>query len=169
MIASALTAKRWTILLCLLHFVSLSYTQTIASHDFESGLDGWTDGGNDAGIESSTGYECGGSWAIYSKDDDTSNNYMTSPTYDLTSYTDIEISFCHKSTSIDNGEGFNLEFFDGTSWVTVKSYTKPDDFNNNGTGSSNSFMETLNSGIYTFAVNSRFRFTGTANGNGEKN
>jgi len=169
MIASAPTAKRWPILLCLLHFVSLSYTQTIASHDFESGLDGWTDGGNDAGIESSTGYECGGSWAIYSKDDDTSNNYMTSPTYDLTSYTDIEISFCHKSTGIDSGEGFDLEFYDGSSWVTVRSYTKPGDFNNNGTGSSNSFLESLDSGTYTFASNSRFRFTGTANGNGEKN
>ncbi|WP_431158221.1 choice-of-anchor D domain-containing protein [Winogradskyella poriferorum] len=169
MIASAPTAKRWPILLCLLHFVSLSYTQTIASHDFESGLDGWTDGGSDAGIESSTGYECGGSWAIYSKDDDTSNNYMTSPTYDLTSYTDIEISFCHKSTGIDSGEGFDLEFYDGSSWVLVRSYTKPGDFNNDGTGSSNSFLESLDSGTYTFASNSRFRFTGTANGNGERN
>ena len=165
-----LTLKGCVILYALFLTTSLSYSQTtVASYTFESGLEGWTDGGSDAGRYNSGGWACSGNYSIYSKDDDTSNNYMTSPTIDLTSYASIDISFCHKSSGVDSGEGFDLEYYDGTSWTTVRSYTKPGDFNNNGSGASNSFSETLTSGTYTFSVNSRFRLTGTANDNGEWN
>ncbi|MBO3115990.1 choice-of-anchor D domain-containing protein [Winogradskyella sp. DF17] len=140
---------------------------TIAFYNFESGLQGWTDGGSDAGLIGS-GWACTGT-AIYSKDNDTSQNYMTSPTLDLTPYTEVEFSVCHKSTNVDSGEGFDLEFFDGTSWITVRSFTKPGDFNNNGSGSSNSFTVSLDTGSYAFAANSRFRLTGTASDNNEWN
>ncbi|APY09409.1 hypothetical protein BWZ20_14320 [Winogradskyella sp. J14-2] len=163
------TLNRYISSLFLFFIVSFSFGQTtVAFYDFETGLQGWTDGGTDAGTIGS-GWNCFGSNAIYSKDNDTSNNYMTSPTIDLTPYSTVDVSFCHKSANVDSGEGFDLEYYDGTSWVLVRSFTKPGDFNNNGSGASNSFTVTLTTGSYTFSSNSQFRFTGTANDNNEWN
>ncbi|WP_299125201.1 T9SS sorting signal type C domain-containing protein [uncultured Winogradskyella sp.] len=148
-----------------------AYAQLPVSYDFESGLQGWTDGGSDAGRTTGSNWSCGGTnnSAIFSKDNDTGNNRMTSPIIDLSSYTEVIISFCHKSQRIDNGEGFNLEFFDGTSWNTVRTYARGTDFTNNGQGNPHSFSETILSSTYNFSASSRFRFSGTANDNNEYN
>jgi hypothetical protein len=142
---------------------------TIATYDFESGtLDGWTDGGSDAGLFNSTFWACAGSYSVYSKDDDTGNNRMTSPTYDFTTYSSIDIAWCGKNASVDNGEGFDLQYFDGATWQTVRSYIRGTDFTATG-GTSYSLSYTLDPSSYTFATNSRFRFSSTADQNGEYN
>ncbi|MEO1031012.1 MAG: choice-of-anchor D domain-containing protein [Bacteroidota bacterium] len=142
---------------------------TVASYDFESGLQGWIDGGSDAGHYFDSSLACGGSYSIQSRDNDTSNNYMTSPVLDLTGYTSIDISFCHKSSSVDNGEGFNLQYYNGTSWTIVRTWERGTDWSNQGSGNPHNFSENLDSGTYTFNSSSQFRFSGTANKNGERN
>ncbi|MEO1032765.1 MAG: choice-of-anchor D domain-containing protein, partial [Bacteroidota bacterium] len=153
---------------CALFLTSLSYSQvTVASYDFESGLQGWTVGGSDAALFTNSTWACNGSQMIYSKDDETPNNYMTSPVVDLTGYAFVSVSFCHKSFNVDNGEGFNLQYYDGTSWTTVRTWTFGVDWATNGSGSSTSFDAILSSGTYTFNASSQFRFSSTADGNSE--
>ncbi|WP_422103834.1 choice-of-anchor D domain-containing protein [Winogradskyella sp.] len=140
---------------------------TVASYDFESGLQGWTVGGSDAALFTNSTWACNGSQMIYSKDDETPNNYMTSPVVDLTGYAFVSVSFCHKSFNVDNGEGFNLQYYDGTSWTVVRTRTFGVDWATNGSGSSTSFDAILSSGTYTFNASSQFRLSSTADGNSE--
>ncbi|BAO76894.1 hypothetical protein WPG_2664 [Winogradskyella sp. PG-2] len=158
-------------MLCVILFSLFSYSQvTVASYDFETGFQGWTDGGSDVALLNNASWACNGSYSIYTKDDDTSQNRITSPTLDLSSYINIDFSFCLKTYNLENGEGFNLQYTDdGSTWTTVKTFTKGTDFTGNGTGDSTSLSETLSGGTYTFTVNSRFRLSGTCNRNNEYN
>ena len=45
-------------------------SQTIASYDFETGLQGWIDGGSDSGLNTNNIYATSGTQSLYSKDDD---------------------------------------------------------------------------------------------------
>ena len=141
---------------------NLAYSQLPVTYDFETGLQGWTNNGNDSGLFTSNAWACNGSRLIFSKDDDTSRNLMTSPAIDMSSYSSINISFCHKSANVFNGEGFRLQFFDGTNWITVRTFNRGTDFFNNGSGNAHNFSQTITDATYTFATNSRFRFSSTA-------
>ncbi|WP_422103832.1 LamG-like jellyroll fold domain-containing protein [Winogradskyella sp.] len=148
---------------------SLRAQTTIASYDFNTGLQGWTDGGSDAGLYNSSSWSCSGSRCIYTKDDQTSNNYMTSPVLNLSFYTSIDISFCHKSSGVDDDEGFNLQYYDGTSWTIVRTWERDVDWSSNGTSNPHYFSHTLDDATYTFNSSSRFRFSGTASSDSEYN
>ncbi|WP_303319032.1 LamG-like jellyroll fold domain-containing protein [Flavivirga abyssicola] len=137
-------------------------SQTIASYDFESGLQSWTDGGSDSGLNTNSIYASNGSRSIYSKDNDTSQNYTTSPTLDLSAYGSVDFSFSFIGRGIDSGEGFSLQYFDGSNWSTIKTYVLGTDFTSNNY--IYTFYQTINSGL---ASNSQFRFSSTADSNGE--
>ncbi|GAA4956792.1 hypothetical protein GCM10023315_00060 [Algibacter aquimarinus] len=139
-------------------------SQTIASYDFESGLQGWTDGGSDSGLNTITIYSASGLQSIYSRDDDTVENLTTSPILDLSSYSSVDISFSYIGRNIDSGEGFSLQYFDGISWNTLKTYVLGSDFTSNNV--KYEFYATVNAGLVS---NAQFRFTGTASDNGEYN
>ncbi len=137
-------------------------SQTIASYDFESGLQSWTDGGSDSGLNTSSIYASNGTQSIYSKDDDTSQNYTTSPVLNLFAYSSIDFSFSFIGRNIDIGEGFSLEYYDGSSWSTIKTYALGTDFATNNYVYT--FYQTINSGL---SANSQFRFSSTSGDNGE--
>jgi len=158
-----LTLIRFALILCAILFSTISYSQTtIALYDFGSGFQGWTDGGSDAGRTTGV-YSCSAGGALFSKDDDTAQNRLTSPALNLTTYPSLDISFCHKSLNVDNGEGFIIEFFNGSAWTLVQTFVKGVDFFGDGSGTSTNLSANLPGGSYTFAANSRFRFSGTAN------
>lgn len=158
-----LTIKKSLVTLCftvMLPFIATS--QTIASYDFETGLQGWTDGGSDSGLNTNSVYACDSNQSIYSKDDDTSNNLTTSPSLNLSSYSSIDFSFCFIGNRLDTGEGFSVQYYNGSSWSTLKTYTLGTDFASNNVAYE--FYLTVNSGLVS---NSQFRFTSTANTNNE--
>jgi hypothetical protein len=164
------TLKGYALLICAFLLTSFTYSQTIiASYDFESGLQGWIIGGSDSGRLNNTSYACGGSFSIFTKDDDTSNNITTSPTVNFSPYSSgaVELSFCFISAGLEVGEGFNLEYYNGTTWVFVKSFTRGADWANNGTFYNLSYL--LNAATYPLVSNAAVRFIGTANENGEYN
>lgn len=165
-----LTLKGCTLFLCALLFSSYTYSQvTVANYDFESGIQGWTDGGDDAAYLSNASWACGGSGSVYSKDDDTSQNYLTSPVLDLTGYSSVDFSLCLKTLNLSNGEGFDLLYYNGSSWSTVQTFLKGTDFTGDGNGVSTSLSANLSSGTYTFSASSRFRLSGNGNGNSDYN
>ncbi|NNK74002.1 MAG: choice-of-anchor D domain-containing protein [Flavobacteriaceae bacterium] len=140
---------------------------TINSYDFNSGWQGWIDGGSDAGRNTNASWACANAGALYTKDDEIANNYLTSPVQPLLGYSQVDISWCHKNYRVDNGEGFNLQYNDGTGWAIIHTFTRGTDFTVTGTASSENLSFTLMSGTYNLTNNARFRFSSTANGNGE--
>ena len=141
-------------------------SQTIASYNFESGLQGWSHNGDDSGLNTNSIFANHGLQSIFSKDDDTSRNYITSPSLNLSAYTSIDFSFgfIGNSLDIDSNEGFILQYYNGSSWSDLKTYQIGIDFASNNVAYE--FYITLSG---TLPANAQFRFTGTANSNNEYN
>ncbi|PKA81900.1 putative secreted protein (Por secretion system target) [Ulvibacter sp. MAR_2010_11] len=132
----------------------------IAAYYFETGLDGWIDGGNDcARQQSSNSYE--GSYSIRLRDGSSTSNAV-SPSLNLSGNTQVSIEFHTNSSGMENGKSFFVEFFDGTSYQTIGQYISGTHFTN-GTFFNGNI--TLNSGSYSFNSNNRIRFrnAGTSN------
>ncbi|WP_323787919.1 choice-of-anchor D domain-containing protein [Psychroserpens sp.] len=165
---STLLQVRYALMLSILFTTTLSFSQTtVASHGFETGLDGWTDGGSNANWFGNAAWSCSGSYCIYTRENNPANNLMTSPVYDLSAYSSVDVSFCVKFANVDNGEGLSLEYYDGSSWQTLKTYIRNVDFTTTGTGSSYTFSFNIDSASYTLAATSQIRFSSIASANNE--
>ena len=135
----------------------------IAAYYFETGLQGWTDGGNDCARQASANsYE--GSYSIMLRDNSSTSNAV-SPVLDLTGNTQIDIEFHVYASSMENGEDFFVEFFNGSSYVTVGQYVSGTDFNN---GSYLNESISLSSGDYSFNASNRFRIRCDASANNDR-
>lgn len=131
---------------------------------FESGLDGWIDGGTDcARYSGANSYE--GSYSMRIRDNSGTASSMTSPSYDLSSYDEIEFSFYFYPNSMENGEDFWLRYNDGSGWTTIATYTRGTDFNN---GSFYNEVVTLNASQYNLSSNAQFRLQCDASGNNDQ-
>lgn len=97
-------------------------------YSFESGLEGWIDGGSDCARTEQ--YASDGSWSVYIRDDTGLNASLTSPSWDLSGLTSINITFSFYTRSMEAGENFYVEKFDGTSWTLVQDYIVGIDFPN---------------------------------------
>ncbi|MDH7913648.1 M43 family zinc metalloprotease [Winogradskyella sp. SYSU M77433] len=130
---------------------------------FETGWDGWSDGGSDCDRYSgSRSYE--GSYSIRIRDNSGTASAMTSPSFNLTSYNQVEVEFYFYSYSMESGEDFWLRFYNGSSWTTVASYASGTNFNNNTFYTA---TVTLDASQYNFASNSQFRFQCDASANAD--
>jgi len=131
---------------------------------FESGWDGWIDGGSDSfRYSGSRSYE--GSYSIRIRDNSGTGSSMTSETFNLSSYDSVEIEFYFYANSMENGEDFWVRFYNGSSWSTVATYARGTNFDNNTFYTA---TVVLNAADYTFATNSQFRFQCDASGNNDQ-
>ncbi|OUR98105.1 hypothetical protein A9Q86_13675 [Flavobacteriales bacterium 33_180_T64] len=137
-------------------------TNDVVLHEgyFETGWDGWVDGGSDSFRYSGTrSFE--GSYSIRLRDD-TSSSVMTLSNIDVTPYSQVVVDFYFYVFSMESGEDFWLQFYDGSSYITAASWVA-------GSGIENSNFYnatiTLTPAQYNFAVNSGFRFRCDASGN----
>ncbi|MEN8885398.1 MAG: immunoglobulin-like domain-containing protein [Winogradskyella sp.] len=128
---------------------------------FETGLDGWVDGGNDcARVNSANSFE--GNFSVRIRDNSGVASSMTLSNIDVTSFTEIEVDFHFYVFSMENGEDFWLRFFDGSVWNTVQTWTRGVDIDNNTFYNA---TVSITPAQYNFAVNSGFRFQNDASGN----
>ncbi len=131
---------------------------------FESGWDGWSDGGSDcARYSGSRSPE--GSYSIRLRDDSGTGSAMTTAsTFNLTPYDNVEITFSFYSYSMENGEDFWVRYNDGSGWQTVAAYARGTSFNNN-----TFYTATVNlsSSQYNLSSNAQFRFQCDASGNSD--
>ena len=142
---------------------SIGGTDVLHQGYFETGWDGWSDGGSDcARYSGSRSYE--GSYSIYIRDNSGTASAMTSPTLNLTPYNQVEIEFYFYSYSMENGEDFWVRFYNGSTWTTVATYASGSSFNNNTFYSA---TVTLDASQYNFASNSQFRFQCDASANSD--
>ncbi len=131
---------------------------------FETGWDGWSDGGSDCfRYSGSRSYE--GSYSIRLRDNSGTNSAMTSGSYDVSAYSQIDINFYFYPNSMENGEDFWVRYFDGSSWSTVAAYASGSSFNN---GSFYTATVTINSASYNFPSNAQFRFQCDASANADQ-
>ena len=136
----------------------------IAGYYFETGLEGWIDGGSDCRRFSNATYAYEGAYSIEIRDN-TSTSNARSPIIDLSGNTEVTIEFHTYSVSMENGEDFFVEFFNGSTYQVIGQYVRGVDFNNNAF-----FTDTivLNASSYSFNANNRFRFRNDASGNNDK-
>jgi cyanophycinase-like exopeptidase/PKD repeat protein len=124
-------------------------TELAFSH-FENGWGIWTDGGRDCGMYSDGSRAHSGSYAVNIQDNSgvSSSFYMTNG-MDVHSpgYTQIEVEFYFYAYSMENGEDFWLQYFNGSNWITVASFISGTDFNN---GSFYAENVLINEADYTF-------------------
>ena len=130
---------------------------------FESGWDGWTDGGSDA-YRYSGSRSSEGSYSIRLRDN-TNSSKMTLGSFDVTSYNSIEIEFYFYARSMENNEDFWVQFYNGSSWQTVATYARGSDFNNNTFYTA---TVSIDSGSYNFPSNAQFRFRNDASANNDQ-
>lgn len=131
---------------------------------FESGWDGWADGGSDCyRYSGSRSYE--GTRSIRIRDNSGTGSAMTSPALNLSGYSSITVEFYFYANSMENGEDFWLRYYNGSSWSTVGTWARGTSFNNN------TFYVasvTLNASNVNFSSNSGIRFQCDASGNNDQ-
>lgn len=138
-------------------------SNTIFGHYFESGWDGWADGGSDCyRYSGSNSYE--GNYSIRLRDNSGTASAMTSSTFNAGAYDQLELEFYFRPVSMENGEDFWVRYYDGSSWSTVAAYAAGSSFSNN-----NFYVATvtISSSEYNFPSNARIRFQCDASANSD--
>ena len=89
---------------------------------FESGLDGWLDGGSDCyRYSGSRSYE--GNYSMRLRDNSGTGSSMTTASgYDLTGAAAVDIEFVFYPYSMESGEDFWVQYNSGSGWQTVARY-----------------------------------------------
>lgn len=134
-------------------------SSTVFAHFFESGWDGWSDGGSDcARVTSSTrSYE--GTRSIRIRDNSGTASSMTYSNLDLSAYATVDIEFFFYPNSMENNEDFWVQFNDGSGLSTVATYASGSSFTNG------SFYTATVTGLQGGNANSQIRFRCDASGN----
>lgn len=140
-------------------------TETLSFTDFESGWGIWHDGGRDCKLYTGGTYAWSGSNAADIQDNSgvASSFYMTNgEDVSTPGYVQLDVEFYFIAISMENGEDFFVQYYDGSSWNNVADFVRGVDFNNN-----TFYVATvtiLESG-YTFPTNMKLRFMCDASGN----
>ena len=117
--ATTQSASNWTVLI---------------SEDFESGWGSFTDGGDDCRRSvRDQAYAHQGQYCARIRDNSgTVSSFYSTNGIDVATpgYTQIKIEFWYYPRSMESGENFWLQYFDGSSWHTVANYVSGTDFNN---------------------------------------
>lgn len=136
-------------------------TTTLHEGFFETGWDGWSDGGSDcARYAGSRSFE--GNYSIYVRDNSGTASAMTSPVFNLSGYDSVEFKFYFYANSMDTNEDFWVRYYNGSTWTTVATYVSGSGFSNNTFYSA---TINLSSAQYNFATNSQFRIQCDASAN----
>jgi hypothetical protein len=133
----------------------------VFGHYFESGWDGWSDGGSDcARYSGSRSWE--GSYSLRIRDNSGVASATTSSSYNVSGYSSLDLKFYFYAYSMETGEDFWLRYYDGSSWHTVAAFISGSSFNNGGF-----YTATVNisAADYNMATDAKFRFQCDASAN----
>ena len=139
----------------------------LAYDDFESGFGSYSDGGKDCSRYTGGQYAYQGSAAINIQDNSgVASSFTSTNGYDVDSidYTEIEVDFHYIAVSMEPGEDFWLQYFDGSSWQTVATFTRGVDFTN---GQFEHATVVIPESSYTFPTDMKIRFRCDASNNGD--
>ena len=132
---------------------------------FETGLDGWLDGGADCYRYSGTrSYE--GSYSMRLRDDSgVASSMTTADSYDLRGAAGVEVDFVFYPYSMEAGEDFWVQYDGGSGWQTVAAYRSGQEFENNAFYRA---TVTVGAGDYDLSAAGSFRIRCDASANGDQ-
>jgi subtilisin family serine protease len=130
---------------------------------FESGLDGWTDGGSDC-FRYRGQYSYEGQRSMRLRDNSGVASSMTK-SFNLSGLNNVEISFIFYPNSMENGEDFWIRYNSGGGWQTVATYAAGSSFTN---GSFYTVTLVLSAAEYNLNANSQFRIQCDASANADQ-
>ena len=101
--------------------------------DFEAGFGNWDSGGEDCKLYTDGRLAWQGFAALNLQDNSglASSSTLVQPIDVLTpGYSSIEVDFHFMALGMEKGEGFMLQLFDGSNWVTVQTWARGREFEN---------------------------------------
>lgn len=138
---------------------------TITYDDFETGMGNYTDGGADMSRYTGGTYAWQGSAAADIQDNSgTSSSFYTTTTRNVTAYQTLEVEFYFRAQSMETGENFWVQYYNGSAWQTVANYVAGTSFNN---ATFYVTTVTIPRSTYTFPTNARIRFMCDASDNND--
>jgi Zn-dependent metalloprotease len=132
----------------------------LSTATFESGWNSYVDGGNDAARFSSSTYATTGTFSIQLRDNSGAASATYSPAYNLSTRTEVRVSWGLHAVGMENGEDYFVELWNGSSWQVVGNYAAGTAFSNNQ-DYSNTITVPLSSLASRTAVRVRFRCDGS--------
>jgi PKD repeat protein len=136
---------------------------TISSDNFETGMGTYTDGGGDMSRYTATTHAHQGAAAANIQDNSgTASSFYHTANKNVSTYSNLEVSFWFKAVSMETGEDFWVQYYNGTAWVTVATYKAGTDFVNNTFYSK---TVTISRATYAYPTNAKLRFMCDAGNN----
>ncbi|MEW5995377.1 MAG: T9SS type A sorting domain-containing protein, partial [Candidatus Zixiibacteriota bacterium] len=135
----------------------------ITYDDFEAGWGNYTDGGLDCSRYTSGTYAYQGLCAADIQDNSgVASSFYHTVGYNVTGYTELEVEFWFIAVSMETGENFWVQYYDGSTWQTVANYVSGTNFQNNVFYNT---VVTISSSVYNFPTNAQLRFMCDASAN----
>lgn len=129
---------------------------TITFDTFESGMGSYTDGGADMFRYTGGTYAWEGVAAADVQDDSgVPSSFYHTLGYNVTGYNTLEVEFYFRAQSMETGEDFWVQYFNGSTWQTVAAFAAGTSFNNNTFYTT---TVTIPRSTYTFPTNAKLRF-----------
>lgn len=129
---------------------------TITYDDFESGMGSYTDGGADMSRYTGGTYAWQGSAAADIQDNSgTASSFYTTTGRNVSAYTDMEVQFYFRAQSMETGEDFWVQYYDGAAWRTVAAFASGTHFSN---GSFYVATVPIPRASYAYPTGARLRF-----------
>jgi hypothetical protein len=138
---------------------------TITYDDFETNFGSYTDGGADCSRYTGGTYAYQGTDAVDIQDNSgTPSSFYTTTARNVSGYTTQEINFYFRAQSMESGDNFYVEYYNGSAYQIVANYVSGTSFVN---GSFYVATITLSKPTYTFPTNARIRFRCDAGDNND--
>jgi PKD repeat protein len=128
----------------------------ITNDDFETSFGTYTDGGADCSRYTKSTYAYSGRAAIDIQDNSgTASSFYHTASYNVTGYTTLEVDFYFIGVSMESGEDFWVQYYNGSAWQTVATFASGTHFTN---GTFYHAVVTISNSSYTFPTNAKLRF-----------
>jgi PKD repeat protein len=138
---------------------------TITYDAFESNFGSYTDGGADCARYTSRTYAWEGRAAIDIQDNSgTASSFYHTAGYNVTAYNTLEVDFYFIAVSMESGEDFWVQYYNGSVWSTVAAYARGTSFNNNTWYHA---TVRISRSQYNFPTNAKIRFMCDASDNND--
>jgi len=140
-------------------------SQVLHEGYFESGWDGWVDGGSDCYRYNRSNRSYEGTYSIRLRDNSGTASSMTLNNVNTSGFSQVEIDFYFYPNSMESGEDFFVRYNDGSSWTTVATYASGSSFQN---GQFYRATITLDASNHNFNSSSDFRIQCDASANADQ-
>jgi len=148
-----------------IHVTQPSGPTIITFDGFESGMGSYTDGGGDCSRYTRSTYAWSGRAAIDIQDNSgVASSFYHTGSYNVSGFGTQEVDFYFYAVSMENGEDFWVQYYNGSSWQTVASLVRGTNFNNS---TFYHVVVTIPSSGYNFPTNAKLRFMCDASDNND--